>query len=198
MEGNLTKKIIKKAIRDLLKTFSEYPDIFLTENDVCCYLFAILIKSNLRLLRPQKTRDASFSIPIHSGIRWYGSSGKLRYLSDIVLLKPKDLRVKDRSSLRLPSKGYVFNSYYGIIEIKLRRVNGYSNNEFLKRIEKDVIKLKNIRKETKIYNKIKKPVYCLVCLDKKHDIRNDIEKIVSSIIRPEENIFLKYIFQKSK
>lgn len=194
----MTKKIIKKAIRDLLKRFSEYPDIFLTENDVCCYLFAILIKSNLRLLRPQKTRDASFSIPIHSEIRWYGSSGKLRYLSDIVLLKPKDLRVKNRSSLRLPSKDYGFNSYYGIIEIKLRRVNGYSNNKFLNRIEKDVIKLKNIRKETKICNKIKEPIYCLVCLDKKHDISNDIEKMVSSIIRPEENIFLNYIFQKSK
>jgi len=192
------KKTIRNSIANLLKVFSEYPDIFLTESDVRSYLFAILIRNNPRLLRPQKTRDDSFSIPIHSEVRWYGlfNKDRLRYRSDVVILVPEDLRVKD-GLFRIPSKGFGFNSYYGIIEIKLRRINGDPDNKFLSKIKKDLIRLKEIRKRTITHNKIKKPIYYLVCLDKKNNIENDIESRIQSTLKLSDDIFLEYAFSRS-
>lgn len=192
---NPTKNLIKDSIKYLLKIFSEHPNIFLTEDDVRCHLFSILVNNNSHLSETRKTKNGSFSIPIHSEVRWYGSSGKLKYRSDIVLLDPTNLRVKDQPGLRLPSKGYTFNGYYAIIETKLRRTNGYSDKKFLTTIKKDISKLKRIKKETEEYNKIKDPIYCLVCLDKKNDLRSDVKNITKIRIKPRENIFLEYAFQ---
>jgi len=192
---NLARNLIKNSINRLFKIFSEYPNIFLTEEDVRCHLFNILVNNNSELSEPRKTKDSYFSIPIHSEVRWYGLSGKLKYRSDIVLLDPTNLRVKGKADLRLPSKGYGFNYYYAIIEMKLRRTNGCSDKKFLATIKKDIIKLKNIKKETEDFIKIKDPIYCLVCLDKKHDLRSDVKGITKLMIKPRENIFLEYAFQ---
>lgn len=62
------RKLIRNSIVKLLKVFSEHPDIFLTESDVRCYLFLILVKNSSRLIKPEKTKDNSFSIPIHSEV----------------------------------------------------------------------------------------------------------------------------------
>lgn len=194
---NPTKNLIKDSIKYLLKIFSEHPNIFLTEADVCYHLFSILVRNIPHLLEPRKTEDNSFSIPIHLEVRWYGSSGGLKYRSDIALLNPKSLRVRDRASLRLrlPSKSYGFNDYYAIIETKFRRINGCSDGEFLNRIKRDITKLKNINKETKNHNMTKNPIYYLVCLDKKNDIKNDIKTITQSMIRP-KNFFFGICFSK--
>lgn len=200
---NPTKNLIKYSIKYLFKIFSEYPNIFLTEEDVRCHLFNIMVNNNSELSEPRKTKDGSFSIPIHSEVRWYGSSSKLNYRSDIVLLDPTNLRVKDptnlrvkgKADLRLPSKGYGFNYYYAIIETKLRRINGCSDDILLDLIKRDIIKLKNINKETKNHNMIKNPIYYLVCLDKKHDLGSDVKGMTKLMIKPRENIFLEYAFQ---
>lgn len=200
---NPTKNLIKDSIKYLFKIFSEYPNIFLTEEDVRCHLFNIMVNNNAQLSEPRKTKDGSFSIPIHSEVRWYGSSSNLNYRSDIVLLDPTNLRVKDptnlrvkgKADLRLPSKGYGFNYYYAIIETKLRRTNGCSDNKFLATIKEDIIKLKTIKKETEYYSKIEDPIYYLVCLDKKHDLGSDVKGMTKMMIKPRENIFLEYAFQ---
>jgi len=191
----MTRNLIKNSINHLFKIFSEYPNIFLTEEDVRCHLFNILVNNNSELSEPRKTKDGSFSIPVHSEVRWYGLSGKLRYRSDIVLLEPTNLRVKGQAGLRLPSKSYGFNYYYAIIETKLRRTNGYSDKKFLATIKEDISKLKRIKEETEDYNKIKGPIYYLVCLDKKHNLGSDVKGITKLMIKPRKNIFLEYAFQ---
>jgi hypothetical protein len=192
---NLARNLIKNSIKRLFKIFSEYPNIFLTEDDVRCHLFNIMVNNYSHLSETQKTKNGSFSIPVHSEVRWYGSSGKLKYRSDIVLLDPTNLRVKDQPGPRLPSKGYTFNGYYAIIETKLRRTKGYSDKKFLTTIKEDISKLKRIKEETEDYNKIKEPIYCLVCLDKKNDLGSDVKNIKKFRIKPRENIFLEYAFQ---
>lgn len=154
---------IEVRIYELLKDFKKYPDKYLTESDVRCALVRELMKIN-DLNRLQITEDCSESIPIHTEVRWYGQSGKLKWRSDIVAIDVSTLKVRD-GLFRLPSKGYGFNFPKAIIEIKLRRINGGSSKKFIKKIEEDIRKLSNI------INEVPGDYFCcLVALDKKQNI----------------------------
>jgi hypothetical protein len=96
--------------------------------------------SPLNKLSRTKDEDGSKSIPLHTEVRWYGNEGKLPYRSDMVIIETADLRTSDEY-LNLPSKGFGFNKFNAIIEIKLRRVNGETDAEFMKKIKRDVKKL---------------------------------------------------------
>jgi len=158
---------IKGKINNLLDGFKQYPDKYLTESDVRCALVRELMKiSSLNKL--QNTNDSSKSISIHTEVRWYGQSGKLKWRSDIVIIDVQTLKVKD-GLFKLPSKGYAFNEPKAIIEIKLRRINGESKSTFIKKINKDIDRLKQIKRE------IAGDYFCcLIILDKKDDINGDI------------------------
>ena len=91
----------------------------------------------------------SQSIALHSEVRWYGDDGskgleRLPYRSDIVIMDVSSLRTSD-GVIRLPSKGFYFNRFSTIIEIKLRRVNGPTNKTFEYRIGEDRNKIRKIR-----------------------------------------------------
>ena len=182
------KKFIKRAIEEvvdnLFRTFSKYPNLFLTEEDIRCYLVSKLLKISYFSLK-QRTSDGYLSIPIHSEVRWYGASNKLKYRSDIVIMEPGDLRVRE-GKLKLPTKGYAFNHFWAIIEIKLRRINGKSDNQFFKDIIREKEKLISINKEI-IYKD--EAYYCIICFDKKKDISKQIKKI-----KKDNLINLKYVF----
>ncbi len=180
-------KIIENSINELVKVFSKRPDLFLTESDLRCYLAAELLKIP-DFSSMQKTIDGFLSIPLHSEVRWYGKSGKLKYRSDVVILSPEDLRVKEKT-FKLPSKGYGFNHFWAIIELKLRRINGKSDNQFFKDAKYEVDKLRKIERETQYNNKYK-ALYYVLCFDKRNDITNRIEKI------KEKRIIVKYTFSK--
>lgn len=166
--------LIEEKIKNILEDFKQYPDKYLTESNVRCALVNKLAEipdiSNL-----QDTEDNSKSIPIHTEVRWYGQSGRLKLRSDIVILDTKTLRVRN-GFFKLPSKGYAFNKPKAIIEIKLRRPNGKSKNAFIKEITKDLEKLKNIKDE------VNGDYFCwLIILDKKEDINRDINELDNSI-----------------
>ncbi len=178
---------IEQSINDLVQNFNEFPDIYLTEEDVRAHLFLfILNRSNLcRILF--NTYDGTKSIPLHSEIRWYGKSSKLKYRSDIVILDPRTMITKKGFSL--PSKGFGFNYFYAIIEIKLRRINGKSDNKFREEIVKEVEKLRRIRAETELTNKYN-PVIILLCLDKKNDISYELPSIDGN------DVEIRYVFSR--
>jgi hypothetical protein len=50
-------------------------------------------------------------------------------------------------NIRVPSKGYGFNNPYLIIEIKLRRINGKSDNQFKADLEEDRRRLNEIKSQ---------------------------------------------------
>ncbi|PIZ74520.1 hypothetical protein COY07_00515 [Candidatus Peregrinibacteria bacterium CG_4_10_14_0_2_um_filter_43_11] len=156
---------IEQIILGLTADFRRYPDKYLTESDVKCALVNRLMRST-EYGSLQNTEYGSKSIPVHSEVRWYGASGRLKWRSDIVILDVSDLRVKD-GILKLPSKGFGFNYPKAIIEIKLRRPNGESDNVFRVKIEKDISKLAEIRSE------VTGNYFCaLVAFDKKGSIEN--------------------------
>lgn len=179
------EKIITQKITDLINDFEVCPGKYLTENDVCCTLFKKLLEyETFNQLLP--TSDGSESIPVHTEVRWYGNSGKLKWRSDIVIIDVPTLRVKN-GIFRLPSKGYGFCKPLAIIEIKFRRINGPSDNAFIKKILEDVDKLKKIKRELSgdYYS-------CLVILDKKKNI-DQIRQRIKKIDRKEEiKLFYKY------
>ncbi len=112
----------------------------------------------------EDTADSSKSVSVHTEVRWYGDSGKLEWRSDIVIIDIHSLRVKN-GIFNLPSKSFAFNKPKAIIEIKLRRINGASDNTFISKIKEDVNKLKAIKR--KVYGNY----YCgVVVLDKKKNI----------------------------
>ncbi len=184
------RKVVENSINKLIRKFSKYPNLFLTEADVRCHLVADLLK-NSYFSTLQKTWDNSYSIPLHSEVRWYGESGKLKYRSDVVILDPTDLKAKEKLKLpyRLSSKGYGFNKFWTIIELKLRRINGKSDSEFLKGIEEELSKLKKIKQETQNLNK-RKVYYYILCFDKRDDIKDSVKEI------KDQEIIIKYIFSK--
>ena len=142
---------INNAIQYLVMDFMRYPNKYLTESDIKCFLFTELMKIK-KFSKLQNTSDNSKSTSVHTEVRWYGDSGKLKYLSDIVIINPAQLRTKD-GYFKLPSKSYAFNYPLTIIEIKLRRINGGTDNIFIKKVSKD--KKKNIKSNIENSNEIK-------------------------------------------
>jgi hypothetical protein len=98
MQSNKHKlifQIIEDSINKLIIFFKKYPDIFLTEEDARCFLYSILIEDET-LKKLYKTSDDSYSIPVHTEVRWYGyDDNKLKYRSDIVVIDPTDLQTKN-------------------------------------------------------------------------------------------------------
>jgi len=164
------KREITQSIKCLINDFECYPDKYLTESDVRCFLFKRLVEFQ-EFIQIRPTEDGSFSIPLHTEVRWYGNSGKLKWRSDIVVVDVSSLRVKN-NMFRLPSKGYGFNKPLAIIEIKLRRVKGPSDNIFIKKVREDIKKLNSIIRE------VPGNYSCyLIVLDKKNDIGEILQKI---------------------
>ena len=184
----MDKNKINTAIEQVKETFQSYPDIFLTESDMKCHLFAKLLEDN-NFSRIKKTKDNSNSINLHSEVRWYGREDKkLKYRSDIVIIDASDLKTKNSTVFRLPSKGYGFNKFFSIIEVKLRRKNGNSDNYFSKRIKEDIKKLRDIEK--KVSKDFKG---YLIIFDKKKDITQKIKSIQGN-----NNISIVYSYSGDK
>lgn len=182
---------INFALNSLKESFINNPDIFLTEEDIRCHLFMLLYqKLNINKLI-FNTVDQSKSIPTHTEIRWYGNSRKLKYRSDIVILDPRTLRTTDKI-MELPSKGYGFNNFWAIIELKLRRINGKSDNQFLKEIKSEFNKLRQINEEIKYNNKYQAEYY-LLCFDKKKDISFRINNF--NEVKETKSINFHYVFK---
>ena len=163
--------IIDLEIQKLIEDFEKYPDKYLTESDVRCFLVEKLVKQP-EFSRFQKTEDGSESISLHTEIRWYGKSNKnVRY--DIVIIDVSSLIVKDGAFKipELPSKGFGFDTPLAIIEIKLRRVNDKS--AFIEKINNDIKKLTDIKEEIDA----EYPSY-LVVLDKKRNIEEKLRKLI--------------------
>lgn len=169
---------IQDKIDQKIKDFYNHPwsnKDFLTEDDVRCRLFLFLDE----VLRNET------NCSIHSEIRWYGHDPvkKLRYRSDLVIIDNTDLRVTD-DLFTLPSKGYGFNLYYAIIEIKLRRKNDSDSDEsFRKSIEADVCKLKEIKEKTTEENNNK---YFIIAFDRKRNKKCLIDAIKNNQLNLED------------
>ncbi|RMF97980.1 MAG: hypothetical protein D6734_01020 [Candidatus Schekmanbacteria bacterium] len=161
------QSIITKEIQNIVQDFEQYPSKYLTEEDVRSFLVAKLLRYS-KFSKLQNTHDGSKSISVHTEIRWYGNSGKLKYRSDIVIIDVSSLKTKD-GMFKIPSKGYSFSKPKAIVEVKLRRVNGESDNKFISKIQKDIDKLKEIRYEIDGGC----PCY-LIVLDKKKSVQERI------------------------
>lgn len=171
---NKIENNIDVAIKSIISDFKKYPDKYLTESDVRCCLVGELVRIP-EFNQLQDTEDGSKSIPIHTEVRWYGQSGKLKWRSDIVILDVKNLRVKSHDLFKLPSKGFGFNQPRAIIEIKLRRINGESNSTFIVKVNRDIEKLRCIRRE------VWGNYFCgLVVLDKKSNVAQEMPSIEDS------------------
>ena len=126
MDANTISQCITNCVDRLCTDFVNLPNRLLTEDDMRMHLGALLLK---HFGTPQTTEDGDSSIPLHSEVRWYGN-GRLKYRSDLVVVDVCTLRVCRMGSLRLPSKGYVFNVPKAIIELKFRRPTGESDRAF--------------------------------------------------------------------
>jgi len=166
--SNTIKEAVERAIQRVELRFNRHSHIFLTEDDLRCNLFSELLKEDV-LSSVRRTQDQSCSIPIHSEVRWYGENGKLKNRSDLVILDVAQLITSNNDLFRLPSKGYGFGGSMVVIEIKLRRPNGPSDNTFKKALMKDILKMKELRRSVN-----SQALFHLVIFDKKKciDITN--------------------------
>ena len=131
--------VVNRCIADVVKRFQRSPNVFLTEDDVRVHLCGKLL---CHFDSEEQTRDGDRSISLHTEVRWYGEE-QLHLRSDIVLVDVHDLDVLRFS--KLPSKGYGFNCPKVIIEIKFRRPNGKSDNQWSAEILGDITKLESLR-----------------------------------------------------
>ncbi len=180
------KLAVERSIRRVERKFRRYPDVFLTEEDIRCNLFSELLKEEV-LSSLTGTQDNSFSIPIHSEVRWYGSDKSLRTRSDIVLFNVSQLITNYNNSIRLSSKGYAFGDPWTVIEIKLRRVNGPSNSKWNNSLSKDIRRMKDLQSLVE-----PRALYYFIIFDKKNnlgtDIPNDPRITIHYIAIPRRNI----------
>ena len=171
MTSAILEQHVNEAIEKTTLLFIDTPNVFLTEDDFRMHLCSNLLKDFGEIMR---TGDQDYSIPLHTEVRWYGN-GKLKYRSDIVLIDVSTLDVL-RSS-KLPSKGYGFNIPKAIIELKLRRPNGASDNQFIKSIQHDInklIQLKDVFYESQGQNQTQ---FWVLFFDKKDHIKNANDRL---------------------
>lgn len=180
-----TKTIAQAAINQLIRDFQDNPDLFLTEEDMRCHLVSRLLK-NRHLSTLKNTANGTKSIPIHTEVRWYGRNGKLKYRSDIVILDVKALKTKE--PFKLPSKGYGFDKFSVVIELKLRRFNNRSNPKLVKMLDYDFNRIKHLISEVDGLD----VDYHILCFDKKSDISSLLTKYQNN-----RKIKFKYVFKKS-
>ncbi len=181
---------INAAIDRLIKDFSQYPNKYLTEDDVRVHLCHFLMDDFGKI---EPTKDDDCSISLHTEVRWWGDR-YLKYRSDIVLIDVSDTEVTQAKILKLPNhpqKGFAFNKVKGVIEIKLRRIQGDSDNAFFKKIEKDCEKLKEIKEMPSSGDGNQNTFYSLVALDKKQDMGEKLSNLLN-----DNDINVKYKFAK--
>lgn len=193
MDDQDIDKPITNVIKSFLELYKKYPNIFLTEEDVRCFLYSQFLREIPLLSKIKPTYDNSSSISLHTEIRWYGIDGKLKKRSDIVFIDPNSIKTRNQGNIKIHSKGFSFSDYYAIIEIKIRRINGTSDKEYLKLISKDIEKLKDLVIEGARFNNFQNPNYYLICLDKKNDIR---QLVYSRVNSDEQNVKLYYAFSQ--
>jgi len=77
---------------------------------------------------------------------------------------------------QLPSKGYGFIIPKTIIELKFRRPNGESNNQFKKNILKDILKLNRLKNIFHNARGLYQTKFWMIVFDKKSNINNEFER----------------------
>ncbi len=159
---------VYSSISEIRELFINYPNIFLTEEDLRFHLCNSLYQYFSAV---ETTEDGDKSIPLHTEVRWYGN-GDLKYRSDVVLVDVSNLRVLNYD--QLPSKGYGFNIPKAIIELKLRRPNGKPNHSFLRSIQYDIRKLAQLKQIFYNAQGQHQTDYWLIVFDKKSDMTDQI------------------------
>ncbi len=153
--------IIRSSVFDFFNSNWSYKD-FLTEEDIRCNLFLYL----------KIALDINKRFSVHSEVRWYAKDETaeeiiLKFRSDLVILDSTTLNVENIDNIRLPSKGYAFNEYVAIIEIKLRRSNSsVSDRKFETMIQKDVDKSIKIHERMQQYSSDNIKDYYILVFDK--------------------------------
>jgi len=135
---------VKQKIEMLIREFKNNPDKFLTEENIRSYFYHLLL-GDFNIVR--NCENDSRSIPLHTEIRWYGQSGRLKLRSDIVIMDVSTLRTTDDNGLRLPLKGYSFNKPKIVIEVKMRRKGSETDTAFINKIRKDWVKIRTLNSE---------------------------------------------------
>lgn len=140
----------------------------LTEDDIRCKLFYYLE------LNKKKINIWNYSL--HSEVRWYwnNTNKKLKYRSDLVYINNNWLV---DNNIILPSKGYKFDKYKILMEIKFRRTNWESDNVFLSKIKEDLDKISEIKDRTTLDSSDNNKEYYLIVFDKKYNIISKIENL---------------------
>lgn len=146
-QNNNEKNSPQDTIEQLIEEFKRNPNQFLTEADVKSHLYHLLLSvPNFGTL--QRGADGNESIPLHTEVRWYRwyePHRNLNLRSDIVIIDVSTLRTVDGAGFRVPPKGFRAGQIQAIIELKLRRVKGHTDNCFKKDIEKDRNKIFKIQ-----------------------------------------------------
>lgn len=168
---NTNQFYVDQAIGRLVEDFQSFPNKYLTEDDVRVHLCLLLME---HFGSVENTKDRDKSISLHTEIRWWGPEGS-QERSDIVLFDVSELSVTKecisrQTKLKLvPRKGYSSNKPIAIIELKLRRNIGESNNQYVKKVNQDLEKLCEInRMFEESYNT--SPLLRMVALDKRNPI----------------------------
>ncbi len=171
---------INAAIDSLINDFNQCPNKYLTEDDVRVHLCHFLM-DDFGKIEPTKDKDCSISL--HTEVRWWGyKKSKLR--SDIVLIDVLDTKVTQAKIFELhdhPKKGFAFNKVKGVIEIKLRRIQGGSDNQFFNKIKKDYKKLKEIKDILSYGGGNQDTFYSLIALDKKKNMEEKLSNLLNDI-----------------
>jgi hypothetical protein len=162
-EDLIETEIIKEIIKQTILQFIEATNLedLLTEDDLRCHLF-YWIKNAIK--------DHS-QASIHSEVRWYGGQNfgkeKLKFRADLVVIdiETLDNPIGKISSIRLNSKGYAFEDYYAVIELKLRRPNDNSSDaSFEEMIKRDFEKVRIIKSRTSTKHS---PLTIVISFDKR-------------------------------
>ena len=170
---NDVERLVDEAIESLSKDFLANPNKYLTEEDMRMHLCFRLMPNFGDI---QETEDGDTSIALHSEVRWWGEDQRTDR-SDIVIFDVSSLNVtknivqQEHELSIIPKKGYSASRPLAAIELKLRRPDGTSDNEYLRLVREDIRKMEEVKSTIGENSTI--PLICrVVAFDKKSCLEN--------------------------
>ena len=140
---------IDEQIEEIGLEYKKVQGLILTEDDLKCVLYSRLIQLS-NFAQPAATRDPWITASyVHSEISWFDSAGALSTRVDLAVVDPSDLSIihSVQDGFRLPSKGFHSIGDAIIFELKfIREANGMTEAK-LRRVRRDVEKIKRLYQE---------------------------------------------------
>lgn len=137
---------IDQVIQELLEHYRRVPGLILTEDDLKCQLFHLLLRLPELADETETADEGVFGSKVHTEVSWFDENNRLSLKPDLTITDPRLLSIYRpmQREVRLPTKGFHFRGDAIIFELKFFRARGGIAPRCLPSVRRDIAKLSRL------------------------------------------------------